>query len=93
LKRAAGHRSVEDQRRDDATLPEPGNEGRSPPVAVGYRGDQALADRPAAVAPGHVGGGAGLVDEDKPRRVHEALPDAPQPALAGDVGTVLLGRS
>jgi hypothetical protein len=61
-------------------------------VAVRHGRDQARAERAAAVAPGQVGGGAGLVEEDEARRVHEALPDAPPPALAGDVGAVLLGR-
>jgi hypothetical protein len=58
-----------------------------------HRRDQALAARAAAVAPRHVGGGPGLIDEDEPRRVHEALPAAPARALAGDVETVLLGGS
>jgi hypothetical protein len=62
-------------------------------MAVRHGGDQARAERAAAVAPGHVGGGAGLVEKDEARRVHEALPDAPQPAFAGDVGALLLGCS
>ena len=62
-------------------------------MAMRHGRDQALAERAAAVTPGHVGRGAGLVEEDEPRRVHEALPDAPPPARAGDIGAVLLGRS
>ena len=47
-----GHRSVEDQGRDHAALPEPRHEGRGPPVAMRHGGDQALTERAAAVAPG-----------------------------------------
>lgn len=39
------------------------------------------------------GGGRGLVEDDEARRVHEALPHPPPPALAGAVGAVLFGRS
>ena len=73
-------------------LPQAGDEGGGPPVAVRRGVDQALAPRAAAVAARHVGGGAGLVEEDEARRVHVALPAAPAPALGGDVGPVLLGR-
>ena len=43
--RRAGHRPVEHQRRDDAGLPETGDEGRGAPMAVRHGGDQALCDR------------------------------------------------
>jgi hypothetical protein len=46
-----------------------------------------------AVAARHVGGSSGLSEKHEPRRVHEALPSPPKPALAGDVGPVLLGGS
>jgi hypothetical protein len=66
--------------------------GRHAPVAMGHSRDQALVRQAPAVAPGQVGGGAGLVEEHEPRRVHERLPGAPPPTLAGDVGPVLLRR-
>jgi hypothetical protein len=90
--RRAGHRSVEHQRRDDAALAQAGDEGRGAPVAVRHGRDQALARRATTVTARHVGGGAGLVEEHEPRRVHEALPASPLPAFGGDVGAVLLRR-
>ena len=89
----AGHRAVEHERCNDAALPEPGDQGRGLPMPVGDGGDQALAGLAPAVAPRHVGGRAGLVEEDEPRRVHEALPDPPAAALLGNVGPILLGGS
>src|SRR5215217_2848442 len=49
------------------------------------------APRPS-VAPGHVGGGPGLVDEHQPRRVEIQLALEPRLAPPADVGAVLLGR-
>jgi hypothetical protein len=60
---------------------------------MGHGGDQTLIRGAAAVAPGQGGGGRGLVEKDEVRRVHEALPGPPPPALADHVGPVLLGRS
>jgi hypothetical protein len=56
-------------------------------VAVRHRRDQALVRGAAAIAACHVGRGAGLVQEDEARRVHEALPGTPAPALGGDAGS------
>jgi hypothetical protein len=88
----AGDRTIEHQRRDDATRAQPGDKSGDPPVAMGHGRDQALAARAAAVAARHVGGRPGLIEEHEPCRVHEGLPGSPQPTLAGDVGAVLLGR-
>jgi hypothetical protein len=88
-----GHRTVEDQRGNDPRLPEAGDQRRRAPVAVRHGGDQAFGRGTPAVAPRHVGGGAGLVEEHEPLGVHVALPDLPAPAPACDIGPVLLGRS
>jgi hypothetical protein len=57
----------------------------------GGRIDQAPASRPPAVGANHVGRGARLVQEHEAVRVHVALPHAPAPPLASDIGPVLLG--
>jgi len=61
-------------------------------MAVRHRRDQACARQAPAIAAGHVGRGAGLVQKNEARGIHVALPAAPPPALGGDVGPVLLGR-
>jgi hypothetical protein len=91
--RPDGHRAVEHERRHDAGLPQAGDQGRGAPVAVRHGRDQALALGVSAVAPRDGGGGTGLVEEDEPRRIHEALPGAPAQTLGRDVGLVLLGGS
>jgi hypothetical protein len=90
--KASGHRPVEDQGRRDPALFEPGDEGRGFPMAMGRLGDRTLGRRAAAIAPGHVGGGRGLVDEREALGSHEALPGAPAAALRGDIRPVLLSR-
>src|SRR5215203_1001258 len=52
---------------------------------------QALPARGPSVAPGHVRGGPGLVDEHQPRRVEIQLALEPRLAPLADVGPVLLG--
>src|SRR5215203_2993835 len=52
---------------------------------------QALPARGPSVAPGHVRGGPGLVDEHQPRRVEIQLALKPRLAPLADVGPVLLG--
>jgi hypothetical protein len=44
------------------------------------------------VAAGHLGGGAGLVDEDQALGIKVGLGVEPSLTLAQDVGAVLLGR-
>ena len=53
--------------------------------------DQALAPGTPAIAPGHVGGGARLVQEHEALRIHVALPHAPASPVARHVRPVLLG--
>ena len=73
----AGHWPVQHQRCDDAALPEPSDEGRGAPVAMRHGRNQTPTRRATALAPGHVGGGACLVEKDEPRRIHEVLPSPP----------------
>ena len=42
------------------------------------------------MAPGHLGGGTRLIDEDQPLRVEIELTVEPDPATAENVGTILL---
>ena len=55
-------------------------------MAVRHGGDQALGRRAAAIAPGHVGGRAGLVEEDEACRVHEACQPRHRRRLAATSG-------
>jgi hypothetical protein len=88
----AGHRAVEHHRRAEPIASQGGDKGGGLPVAERRLGEEPPAARGAAVEPGHLGAGAGLVDEDelvgidkRPRR----LPDAPP---RRDIRTVLLAR-
>src|SRR5215213_11913690 len=60
-------------------------------MTVGHAGSQALATQRPSVAPSHVGGGPGLIDEHKPRRVKVELALEPGLAPLADVGPILLG--
>ena len=52
---------------------------------------QALPTQGSPIAPGHVGGGPGLVDEHKARRVEVELAIEPGLAPLQDIGALLLG--
>ncbi len=52
--------------------------------------DPSLSSRRAPLAAGHVGGHAGLVQEDKAACVHEALPHPKTAALLGYVRIIRL---
>lgn len=60
------HGAVEDHRRAHAFEPERADEGGRLPMPVRDRGAAAGAMHRAAIAPGHLGRGAGLVDEHQP---------------------------
>jgi hypothetical protein len=60
-------------------------------VAERGLGQQAPAARGATVEPGHLGAGAGLVDENELVGIDEGLCRPPDAAPGGDVRTVLLG--
>ncbi len=53
---------------------------------------QALAAAASTMAAGHVGGGPGFIDEDKPVGIEVELSREPGAALLQDIGAVLLGR-
>lgn len=65
----AGHRTIDDERGDDAGAAQAGDDGGRPPVAERRKVDHALALRPPAVATHHVGRSAGLVEEQERGRV------------------------
>jgi len=69
---------------------QPGNEGRASPVAVRCGIHQTLAAGSPAVAADHAGGGAGLVEEDQRRPVHEPLPNDASRG-SGQIRPLLLG--
>jgi hypothetical protein len=86
----AVHRPVENHGRGEA----PEAKARDPrgglPVAVRDRGAAALAARAAPAQARHLGGGAGLVDEDELRRVELGLEREPGRAARGYIRAGLL---
>ncbi len=54
-------------------------------------GQQTPTARGAAVEPGHLGAGAGLIDKDELVGIDKGLRRPPDAASGGDVRTVLLG--
>ena len=87
----AGHRTIEHHRRAETVAPQCGDEGGGLPVTERRLGQQPPAARGAAVEPGHLGAGAGLVDEDELVGIDKGLRRPPDAAPGGDVRTVLLG--
>jgi hypothetical protein len=69
----AVHGAIEHTRRGDLVASQGGDECRRLPMAVRDAGEQALAAQAAAIAPRHVGGSTGLVDEDKACGVQAVL--------------------
>ena len=68
------------------------HEGLGQPVAERRLGVQALAPSAAPAQPGHLGRGAGLIDEDQPVRLlaqPRLAPGAPVLARLADVGALL----
>jgi len=61
----AVHRPVEDHGRGHAVDAERAREGRGLPMPVRHRGAAALSYQRATSQPGHLGRGAGFVDEDQ----------------------------
>ena len=60
-------------------------------MAMGNAGTKPLAASASSVATRHVGRGPGLVDEHQPVGVEVELTLEPVPAVAQDIGPVLLG--
>jgi len=92
LEPVAVDRTIEHHRRDHACHPQRGDQRGRLAVAVGEAHPQALALGAPSVAAGHVGRGPGLVDEHEALGLQIELTVEPCPALAQDVGTVLLDR-
>jgi hypothetical protein len=84
--------AVQHQRRDDALGPQCGDHGGGPPVPVRHGVEHALAARRPAVAPRHVRGGPGLVEEHEARGVERRLRRGPGPPRLGYVRPVLFRR-
>lgn len=82
---------VDDARRGDAVMPECGEEGHRPPVAVRDLSPERGTPSPPTMSAGHVGLGPGLVDEDETGRIDFRLVPLPPGAAAHDVRTILLG--
>ena len=85
------HRPVEHHRRGHAAGAERADEGGGLPVPVRHGRDAAGSTLRSAVAPRHLGGRAGLVDEDELGRIEVRLRLAPGRPLRGDVGPGVLG--
>ena len=84
-------RPVDHARCVDAIMAEAGDEGRRLPVSIWHTHRQPLPARRSPVATRHVGGSAGLVDEDQALRAQLRLPLAPGDPGGGDIGALLVG--
>ena len=84
-------RAVEHQRRDHAVAPQAGQEGGGLPVAMRDGAEQPFTPPAAPVAPRHVGGGPGFIEEDQLGRIEPRLSPAPLRARRGYIGAFLLG--
>src|SRR5206468_10800563 len=86
----AVHWAIDDAWPDHAVMAQGSNEGGCFPVPVRNRADQPLAPGATAVKPGHLGGGAALVDEDQTFLADVRLTGAPLRARLGHIGPILL---
>jgi len=84
------HGAVEDHRRGHAFEPECADECGGLPVAVRHRGAAAFPARRPAIAPRHLGRGAGLVDEHQTLGREIDLGVEPGPPAAQNVSALLL---
>src|SRR5450756_3224579 len=69
----AVHRLVDDEGSGDGVVAQGRDEGGDLPMTVRHLADQTLAAAAATAQPGHIGGGAGLVDEDQAGRIKQPL--------------------
>lgn len=92
LEGGAVHRPVEHHGGAQATQAQAGDEGGRFPMSPRYRREQAFAAPGSAAQPGHVGFGAGFVDEDKTFRLEPGLPLAAMLTLSRNVGAILFRR-
>jgi len=89
LEDRAVHRPVDDEGRRYRVTSQARDEGRDLPVAVRNFADQPLSAPAAASGAGHVGAGAGLVDEDQPGAIKQLLRVFPALPCRRYVGAVL----
>jgi len=86
------HRAIQHKRSGDAIVAQPAYESRCFPVAVWHFINEPFALRRPAIEAGHLGGGGGLIDEDKSFRIKGFLFFPQGLTGRGDVGPVLFGR-
>ena len=79
------------RRRAKPVAPQCGDKCRGLPVAERRLGEEPAAARGTTIEPGHLGAGAGLVDEDELVGIDKGLRRPPDAAPGGDIRTVLLG--
>ena len=87
----AVHRPVDDEGGGHRIAAQAGQKGGGLPMAMRHPADQPLASPGPPALAGHVGGGAGLVEENQPCRIKPGLPLFPQLARRGHVRPLLLG--
>ena len=85
----AVHGAVEDHGRGYPLQPECADEGSRLPMPMGYRRPAAFAARRATITPGHLGRGAGLVDEDQSLRFQIGLGLEPDPPPTQNISPLL----
>ena len=86
----AGHRRVDQHRREDAVMLQPGHECRCHPVTVGCLADERFALVAPAMRANHARGRTGLIDEHQRLEVETGLRCPPDRTRYRDVGPVLL---
>ena len=86
------HGAIDHIRRGHTVDAQGGNQRQRLPVAVRHLRDQPLAQRSAAVEPGHLRRHRGLVDEDETRGLQRRLLGLQLLARGGDIRPILLGR-
>jgi hypothetical protein len=84
-------RSVDEHKAALRVAAQSSDEGQRRPGAERHTPDQSLATWAATIETSHVGVHRRFVDEDKTRRVKQALLSHPAPARTGYVRSVLLG--
>ena len=85
------HRPVEQHRGAQASQAQAGGECRGLPMAVGDGGPAALAAPGPTPQAGHLGRGAGLIDEDELLGIEIGLSVEPGLAADGDIRPLSLG--
>ena len=63
------HRAIQHKRGSNAIIAQPAYESRCFPVTVRHLINEPLALRSPAIEAGHLGGGSGLIEEDKLLRI------------------------